>query len=996
MNRLAKLLLAFSALLAAGQIQAENLFYNGSFELGKCGYSFDRFYRPKANPGLERNLPVLDESTKTEGSCSLRVDNPYQEECRVQCKDFILPANAKVNISFFAKGENGLTVQTDFRAPQKPINLGGMYAHLESGWKQYSFSIQTGKEQGGGYVLRFLRAPAVAGSFWLDDIRVWVEGEKDQFKGVEAGVEVSSLLYDAGETVSASLHVRNTSEQKFSARVPIQLFDEYFKTKKTVFTADVQLEPGEKRVYPFSFTADRIGAFSLIPEHSALRICHGNVTVIGKYTPRKLDFAHDACVGFNGGTMTKLVGETDELCYPASNMNPDDRFAMLSRLGVRLLRAHDTGYSIGSWYLFEPQPGVYNTEKLDFDSALYKKYGMEMIAVPLNSDFTKRQYAFEHYRFRDWLIQRCEAKKYHRSIQYYPPKEEFRRFIREFAKRSAGKIRLFEIFNEPQMCMDVSRYMEYLKIAYEEIKREIPDSYILAFCSTSDRGQSIEGFTMQGLEMGGAKYCDAISLHPYSFPQLNSPYPADAQLADFKKLVTPYNVRKIWNTELYYLLQSDFSDHYTSSQFEPHHASARFLIDLGEGVEQGCPVHVDSIWKKSLHQRFLAYTSLNALDGTFSATGVVYNPLARFFEGARPVDKIRYPNNVICYVFTRDGSEIAALWNYGSRRDLSADLSAFEVMDLFGNPVEAGVLPLTAAQYYIRPKNGATTFGDRLKKLDIRMEQIIQALPEARLLRSRDGKAALRVSLFNTGSREVECRLGLSGRLAGMEISTVKVAAGKSVTLDLPCTVKAGDGETVLGLFVDGKLLRVPLKVTEIPAAEAGEVQQFASADKKVSGSFSVARRDNGVEFTIRVNDATDSGAEPNRRAFWEQDCVELFFDRLPGENTYENPGYYTKDVFRLFIMPRHKGNNVHFMDHPIRTTPMDLPCKVENDADGYSIVITVPESLLPADGREFGFELKVDDAESASGKTVREAFWSNGSEPHMNRLEFGLIKGQH
>ena len=77
MNSITKLLL-LPAVFAAGQLQAENLFYNGSFELGKCGYSFDRFYRPKVNPKLERNLPVLDETTKTEGRYSLRVDNPYQ------------------------------------------------------------------------------------------------------------------------------------------------------------------------------------------------------------------------------------------------------------------------------------------------------------------------------------------------------------------------------------------------------------------------------------------------------------------------------------------------------------------------------------------------------------------------------------------------------------------------------------------------------------------------------------------------------------------------------------------------------------------------------------------------------------------------------------------------------------------------------------------------------------------------------------------------------
>ena len=79
-------------------------------------------------------------------------------------------------------------------------------------------------------------------------------------------------------------------------------------------------------------------------------------------------------------------------------------------------------------------------------------------------------------------------------------------------------------------------------------------------------------------------------------------------------------------------------------------------------------------------------------------------------------------------------------------------------------------------------------------------------------------------------------------------------------------------------------------------------------------------------------------------------------------------------------------------MNQPIRIDPVNLPCKVETDAEGYTVKMTVPDSLLPAD-KEFGFEVKVDDAETAGGKTVREAFWSNGKEPHQNRLAFGIIR---
>ena len=141
MRKISKLL-APSMLLLAGSLHAENLFYNGSFELGKCGYSILRDFRPKVNPKLETNLPVLDRSTKTEGEFSLRIDNPHQEGYTLECREFNLPANATVNISFYAKTDGGGDIQprTEFRAPHIPINVVHRSFYLSKDWKKYSTS----------------------------------------------------------------------------------------------------------------------------------------------------------------------------------------------------------------------------------------------------------------------------------------------------------------------------------------------------------------------------------------------------------------------------------------------------------------------------------------------------------------------------------------------------------------------------------------------------------------------------------------------------------------------------------------------------------------------------------------------------------------------------------------------------------------------------------------------------------------------------------------
>lgn len=982
-------LLAPSMLLLAGSLYAENLFYNGSFELGKCGYSILRNFRPKVNPKLETNLPVLDRSTKTEGEFSLRIDNPHQEGYTLECREFNLPANATVNISFYAKTDGGGDIQprTEFRAPHIPINVVHRSFHLSKEWKKYSYTIKTEKNQSGSYIIRFIRPANQQGSIWLDDIRISLAGENDEFKGIEAGYEVDRILYDLGDAVHAKLFVRNTSGKPFAAKIPVRTVDDYFKTTKTVFEADVRLAPGERREFPFTYKTDRIGAFSLKSDLPGIREYQGNVSVVGKYVPRKLDPAHDAVVGFNGGTDTRLLKNMEKV-YPAVNVNPEERLALLSRLGVRLLRSHDTGYNIGSWYIFEPEKGKYNTDKLDFDLPLYRKYNIEMLAVPLNSDFTKRKYGWETYKFGNWLLPLCEEAKIGRNELHYPPKDEFRRFIREYAKHVKGKIRLFEIFNEAQFYMDINRYMEYLKIASEELRKEIPDAYIIAFCSTSDKGDSISDFVEKGLKSGGDKYCDAISFHPYLTPQISSPSPADEQIEGFQKAIRPMTKAKLWNTELYYLAAADFSNDYTSSVYQPHHAATRFLIDLGEGVEQSCPAHLDGIWKKDMSANFKTGNGSRGYDGTFNAIGIAYNPLARFFEGAKPAGKIRYPNGVICYIYTRDGREIAAIWNYGSRRDLSADLSGFDVMDMFGNPVQSGEHRLTAAPFYLQPKDGARSFGDTLKKLSIKMERNLIASPAARLVEDKNGNTDLFVTIHNTGNRAIEGKAGLGGRFKAPDgIQDFRIEANKAAVLRFRVKVKDAKAKNILRLFADGKLVQFPLETTAVPAAEAG-TELSVSREGSTPFTFKIGRTEKETRVTVGVRDSTDSGA-PGGRPVWEQDCVELFFDRAPFTSALEHPEKHTKNVFRLFVLPRQK--KIHYMNHDGKISIIDLPLEIKTEKSGYSLALSIPENLLPLNSGAIGFEIKIDDA-GPSGKALREAYWANGPAPFRNRLAFGII----
>ena len=82
---------------------------------------------------------------------------------------------------------------------------------------------------------------------------------------------------------------------------------------------------------------------------------------------------------------------------------------------------------------------------------------------------------------------------------------------------------------------------------------------------------------------------------------------------------------------------------------------------------------------------------------------VTYNALARFFEGAKPIGKFRYSNGGICYVYDKKGEAVAAIWNYLKIKGVVADLSEFEVYDVFGNLEKPGEKELEDAPLYLKP-----------------------------------------------------------------------------------------------------------------------------------------------------------------------------------------------------------------------------------------------------------------------------------------------------
>ena len=116
------------------------------------------------------------------------------------------------------------------------------------------------------------------------------------------------------------------------------------------------------------------------------------------------------------------------------------------------------------------------------------------------------------------------------SGEYSTDPQLYATFVAKLAARYAGRVRVYELGNEPNSSNYVpnpsaAAYAKILQAAYPAIKAADPNAYVLtAGLGGGDTKINIDAAKyVQELYQDGAKgYFDAISFHPYTYPELPS------------------------------------------------------------------------------------------------------------------------------------------------------------------------------------------------------------------------------------------------------------------------------------------------------------------------------------------------------------------------------------------------------------------------------------------------------------------------------------------
>lgn len=988
------LLLGAASTLLYGQ----NEVFNGDFELGAAGFAQKRVIRPDTNPALEFQALSVEDG-------ALKIADAYQERFEVHSKEFVLKPDTEYVFRVKAKTDQpgvpfcaslyNVTLPNQWNAMQISHPLAAEYRTFEKVYR-------TPKQSSGYFHIQIfpdLKHPVQAFNIWVDKIEVFEKGASAD-SPVECVMTVPESVFVKEETKHIPLTVQfhNPGKTLFAGKGNVTVKEQF--TGKTVFERPVsaELKSGEKQIVPIEIPASRYGTFQAFLEMPGVEKQLGGIfSVIGKYTAGPIDLDKDFCVSFNGGVYLDWYPKSPNKGFHVRNSSVEKYPEILARMGCRLVREHDVGYEVTSWFLLENEKGKWDFTLSDFRLDLYKKNNIQILSCLGRGNALLPKKGSENWAQRgwpEWVLPLCRPVTDHPSYNWgdvkgrvvLPPEELWRNYVRTVAERYKGRISHYEIFNEANGFMSAEDYLIYCKSAYEEIKKADPNAKVVGICVTSDFGAPTDQFTGDFIKDGGGKAMDIASVHPYRGRELSSLKPADVYLRNFRtQLQRSGRDFPVWNSELYYVYDLDMPQDYPKL-CNPDQVAARFLTDLGEGLAQSIALHEDLLFQSPLLPELNKVHMLEAScelipNGNF----VALNFLARYLEGGKAIGKYRPDSSVIVYAFRRKNGEVmAACWNAMKRQGLNGDFSGLELSDVFGNPVKAGLLPVTADVLYLFP--GKLSEADFLKKiaaLPVTQERPVSVSEFGRIV---DGKAFF--TLYNHSGKALPVKTGFfGGGFTARNMSDCTIPANGKVNVSVPVKVlEKNDSPAEVRILIQGavgnypikmeypeKSLRLPGKIT-LPNAEAA---------MRMETDF--------LHIDVRVEDATDSGRDPAKREIWEQDSIEFFFDLAPGDFSEKHSQTYTANTFRLFYQPRlAPGKRLIGWIRPESPIQLkDIVMEEKSDAQGYSVSLEIPAKFF---GPEFGFDLKINDAKPGQ-KTDSETSWTSNPRRHYNRSVFGEVR---
>jgi hypothetical protein len=222
-----------------------------------------------------------------------------------------------------------------------------------------------------------------------------------------------------------------------------------------------------------------------------------------------------------------------------------------------------------AWSQVETKPGFYDWNLLDRYVKIAKEKNIDLM------------YDLGGYS-PSWRAARKDEKIHGAVYKGYASEpinmNDWKSWVQTVSSRYNGKIRFYEIWNEPDMKgfnspQGWDKIVEMSRIAYETIKQVDPNALILSPAFGTAQG------LLQFLQRGGGNYCDIIAYHFYVGAR--PPEVIIKRSADVQEALEKTGVNKpVWNTE------AGWGNGTMEPQNSPAYLARFYLLNWALGIKR--------------------------------------------------------------------------------------------------------------------------------------------------------------------------------------------------------------------------------------------------------------------------------------------------------------------------------------------------------------------------------------------------------------------------
>ncbi len=296
-----------------------------------------------------------------------------------------------------------------------------------------------------------------------------------------------------------------------------------------------------------------------------------------------------------------------------------------------------------------------------------------------------------------WASARPTEKSTYGSGNAAEPKnlEYWSDYVRTVATRYKGRIRYYEIWNEPNLEGFYTGTMaEMLRLSQKayQILKEVDPSITVVSPSAAHSGDSGLTWLEEYLSRGGGAYADTIAYHFYVNPE--PPEAMETAISQVRELMAKYEINKsLWNTEAGWSKPKPFP----SEELAAAYVARAYILNWAGGVSR-------FYWYAWDNQNWVSLPMVEADRTTLTPAAVAYANVQKWLVGAQMSPcQSNSQNTWICQLKRDRGYQGWIVWNPDGKLRFNVpdrwrvkqirDLAGTE-RDLSGNSIEIGPSPL--------------------------------------------------------------------------------------------------------------------------------------------------------------------------------------------------------------------------------------------------------------------------------------------------------------